>query len=121
MKITRIFTDESGETHFDELRETGVEFRSSAAYSRVIESNGLVYRETEPLGDRPALGDWHVAPQRQYVHFMCGKTEIEVSDGEKRILQTGDTLLVDDLTGKGHRNLRLHPDPELWVFVRAEA
>ena len=52
---------------------------------------------------------------------MRGKTEIEVSDGEKRILRTGDVLLVEDTTGKGHRNLRLHPDPELWVFVRAEA
>ena len=36
MKITRIYTDESGETHFDEQEETGVEFRSNAAYSRVI-------------------------------------------------------------------------------------
>ena len=34
MQITRIYTDESGETHFDTHEEPGVEFRSNAAYSR---------------------------------------------------------------------------------------
>jgi quercetin dioxygenase-like cupin family protein len=120
MKIARIYTDDFGETHFDEHEEAGVEFRNNAAYSREIGAYGLVYRETEPLGDRPALGDWHVAPCRQYVHFLRGETEIEVSDGEKRVFRAGDMFLVEDTTGKGHRNLRLHPNPELWVFVRAD-
>ncbi|MDA0663355.1 MAG: hypothetical protein O3B08_11040 [Proteobacteria bacterium] len=119
MKITRIYTDESGETHFDEHDEPGIEFRSNAGYSRVIDAYGLAFRETEPLGDRPALGDWHTAPQRQYVMFLRGETEIEVSDGEKRIFRTGDVFLVEDTTGKGHRNRRLSPEPELWAFARS--
>ena len=119
MRIVRIYADAAGKSHFDEITEQGVEFRIHAAFSRVIPAQGLAFKETGQQGDEPALGGWHVAPQRQYVLFLAGKTEIEASDGEKRILQAGDVLLVEDTTGKGHRNRRLSPDPELWAFVRA--
>lgn len=119
MKIARIYTDAEGETHFDEIEEPGVEFRSNADYTRAIDAYGLMFRTTEPLGDNPALGDWHTAPQRQYVMFLRGETEVEVSDGEKRVFRTGDVFLVEDTTGKGHRNRRLHKDPELWAFARS--
>jgi quercetin dioxygenase-like cupin family protein len=120
MKITRIYTDADGESHFDEHTEDGVEFRNHASYTRAIDAYGLVFRETEAMGDQPALGDWHTAPRRQYVLFAKGSTEVEVSDGEKRIMNPGDVLLVEDTTGKGHRNRRLSKEPELWVFVRAD-
>ncbi len=71
------------------------------------------------MGDEPALGRWHTAPQRQYVMFLAGETEIEVSDGEKRIFKTGDVFLVEDTTGKGHRNRRLRKDGELWAYIRS--
>ena len=119
MKITRIYTDEEGETHFDEVDEPMVEFRSNADYTRAIQAYGLMFRTTEPLGDDPPLGDWHTAPQRQYVMFLKGDSEVEVSDGEKRRFTSGDVFLVEDTTGNGHRNLRLHKDPELWAFARS--
>ena len=50
---------------------------------------------------------------------MIGETEIEMSDGEKRIVRAEDVLLVEDTAGKGHRKRRLSPDPEFWVFVRS--
>lgn len=119
MKMARIYTGADGETHFDEIEEQEIEFRSNAAYTRAIDAYGVMFRTTEPLGDQPALGDWHTAPQRQYVMFLKGETEIEVSDGAKRLFKTGDVFLVEDTTGKGHRNLRLHKEPELWAFARA--
>jgi hypothetical protein len=120
MKIVRLYADAAGESHFDELSEPGIEFRVNAAFSRVIDARGLMFKETEAQNGTPALGHWHTAPQRQYVLFLAGKTEIEASDGEKRILKTGDVLLVEDTFGKGHRNRRLSPEPELWAFVRSE-
>ena len=54
-----------------------------------------------------------------YVMFLKGDSEVEVSDGEKRRFTSGDVFLVEDTTGKGHRNLRLHKDPELWAFARS--
>lgn len=119
MMITRIYTDDQGETHFDEIEEPDVEFRGGGAYTRQIDTYGVAFRRTEPMGDEPALGDWHTAPQRQYILFLQGETAIEVSDGEKRTFRTGDVFLVEDTTGKGHRNRRLFRAPELWAQVRS--
>ena len=121
MKIIRIYTDEDGESHFDDLEEGGVEHRVNADFTRVIDAYGLALREAGPQGDAPSLGEWHPAPRRQYVLFLAGETEIEVSDGDKRILRAGAVLLVEDTFGKGHRNRRLSPEPELWASVRSHS
>ena len=122
VQITRIYSTDDGESHFDEISEEGVEFRNYADYSRAIDAYGLSFRETgSQADDEPDLGVWHVAPRRQYVLFLRGKTEIEVSDGEKRILTSGDVLLVEDTFGRGHRNRRLSGAPQLWAFVRSRA
>ena len=120
MKIIRIYNDLSGESHFDEHIESGVEFRNSSDYSRIIEAHSLVFKESSALNTASTVGEWHVAPRRQYVLFLKGNTEIEVSDGEKRIIKAGDVLLVEDTEGKGHRNLRLTQEAEVWAFVRAK-
>ena len=100
--------------------EDGIEFRNHVSYSLAIGAYGLAFRETGvQREDEPDLGDWHVAPRRQYVLFMKGRTQIEVSDGEKRLLSSGAVLLVEDTFGKGHRNRRLSCEPQLWAFVRA--
>ncbi|PPR63087.1 MAG: hypothetical protein CFH10_00623 [Alphaproteobacteria bacterium MarineAlpha4_Bin2] len=122
VQITRIYSTDDGESHFDELTEECVESRNYADYSRAIDVYGLSFRETgSQANGEPDLGAWHVAPRRQYVLFMRGKTEIEVSDGEKRILTSGDVLLVEDTFGRGHRNRRLSRAPQLWAFVRSNA
>ena len=46
MKITRIYTDGDGETHFDEIDEPDVEFRSGGAYTRQIDTYGVAFRAT---------------------------------------------------------------------------
>ena len=121
MKIIRLYADEAGESHFDELEEPGVEHRIGAAFSRAIDAYGLSFKEAPAVSEVPQLGDWHVAPRRKYVLFLAGHTEIETSDGDKRTLRTGDVLLVEDTHGKGHRNRRLGKEPELWAFVHANA
>jgi hypothetical protein len=121
VNIIRIYADDNGESHFDDLQEPGVEQRINANFTRAIDAYGLSFKETEQMGDEPALGAWHPAPRRQYVLFLAGETEIEVSDGEKRIIRAGDVLLVEDTFGKGHRNRRLSPTPELWAFVYSNA
>ena len=98
-----------------------VEDFEAGELSPELEGSCSAGRGAGPLGDDPVLGEWHTAPQRQYVMFLKGETEIEVSDGEKRHFKTGDVFLVEDTTGKGHRNLRLHKDPELWAFARSLA
>ena len=46
MKITRIYTDADGETHFDEIKEPMGEFLSQADYTRAIDAYGLMFRTT---------------------------------------------------------------------------
>ena len=47
-------------------------------------------------------GDWHPAPQRQWIIILSGELEVEVSDGEIRIFGPGSVVLVEDTFGKGH-------------------
>ena len=69
VQITRIYTTEDGESHFDELIEDGVEFRNYVSHSRAIGAYGLAFRETGvQREDEPDLGDWHVAPRRRVRH-----------------------------------------------------
>lgn len=119
MKIIRLYADPHGESHFDDIEETRVEHRVHADFTRIIDAYGLGFKEAGAQGDEPDLGEWHTAPQRQYVLILSGETEIEVSDGEKRVLKAGRVLLVEDTFGKGHRNRRLSRAPELWAFVRS--
>ena len=57
-----------------------------------------MFGEASPTYD---LG-WHPAPRRQYVINLDGAMQITASDGEVRTIGTGEVLLVEDTSGKGH-------------------
>ena len=61
--------------------------------------------------------DWHPAPRRQYVITLEGQTEIGLGDGTKRILNPGDVLLADDLTGRGHTTAVYGDKPRVSVAI----
>jgi hypothetical protein len=99
MRITRIYADPEGESHFEEieikLQDAGEIGRLSAPHP----VSSVIFRETTPDDDF----DWHCAPQRQFIVLLDGAIEIDASDGEKRRFGGGDVLLVEDTTGRGHR------------------
>jgi quercetin dioxygenase-like cupin family protein len=100
MKIARIWADAAGESHYQDLE---VEVAPSGPIGRVSELlpvTGMMLRENEPGYDF----DWHVAPRRQYIVMLEGLVEIQVSDGETRTFAPGEIILVEDLTGKGHKS-----------------
>lgn len=49
---------------------------------------------------------------------MSGNWEITTSDGEIRTFSTGDVLLVEDTTGKGHASRVISGEPSLALLVR---
>ncbi len=116
MRITRIFSDESGQSHFGEmdieLRDAGEIGRLSALY----DAKGIIFRENDAYYDY----DWHNAPRRQYIILLDGEIEVEVSDGEKRRFCGGDILLVEDVAGRGHRTRAVNNKPRKSVFVTLE-
>ena len=98
MRITHLYSDENGDSHFEDLEIELSELSRSGALSQRIPVTGLYFRRTEPDYDL----DWHNAPRRQYIVNLDGAVEITASDGERRIIGPGEVFFVEDVTGRGH-------------------
>ena len=98
MKITRLWVDADGETHFQDVEVEYAQNTEIGRLSEMIPVKGLIFREVQPSYDL----DWHNAPRKQYIVNLDAAVEITVSDGESRVLGPGEVFLVEDTTGKGH-------------------
>ncbi|RKX19986.1 MAG: cupin domain-containing protein [Candidatus Zixiibacteriota bacterium] len=105
MKYTQVYTDENGESHFQdvEIEFKSIDFAPPAPPLDI--SNAFPAIECSFL-KAPAkwFGDWHPAPFRQLHFYLAGEVEAETSDGEIRRFKQGDVVLVEDTIGKGHRS-----------------
>ena len=97
MQITRVYTGEDGQSHFEEI-EVALGDSRYGRLSALHAAEGVIFRET-PVGGEL---DFHNAPRRQFVVTLSGLVEIECGDGSKRQLGAGGILLADDTTGQGH-------------------
>lgn len=116
MNITRLYADRDGESHFGEIE---IDLNDSGPIGKLSEKlpvKSIIFRENDAGYDY----DWHNAPERQYIVLLDGEIEIEVSDGEKRLFRGGDVLLVEDVTGKGHRTRATNNKPRRSLFVTLE-
>jgi quercetin dioxygenase-like cupin family protein len=104
MKITRVYSGQDGESHFEEIE---------VDIGKLQPGDGIVFRHASP-GE---VNDWHVAPRRQYVINLSGHSEVEISDGTKQRFGPGDIFLVDDTTGRGHISRVVGPQPRVYVTV----
>jgi hypothetical protein len=118
MKCLRIFADETGESHFDDidipLVPKEVFPRVPALHVSAQHTATSVRFAWVPSGIRVA--DWHITPVRQLVIWLTGCVEFETSDGETRRCEPGAVVLVEDTFGKGH--ISRHPDEgQFLMFV----
>ncbi len=113
MKITRVYSDNKGESHFEDLKIPLNEAGPIGFLSDSIPVKDIIFREVEPSYDY----DFHTAPQRQYIVLLDGAIEIETSLGDKRQFKAGDVLLVEDTEGKGHKTKNLTPIRRKSIFV----
>jgi hypothetical protein len=114
MKVTKIYADPTGESHFEDL-DILLENKGTIgdlSDSQVV--SDLVFRENEATYD----WDFHHAPARQYIVLLDGAIEIETSDGEKRTFYGGEILLVEDTWGKGHRTRNIEAKRRRSLFIR---
>ncbi|NIP49118.1 MAG: hypothetical protein GWN55_16660 [Phycisphaerae bacterium] len=116
MKITRILSDEDGESHFEEIDIPLKDAGDIGALSETFPVTGIIFRETD--GDYDY--NWHNAPCRQFILMLDGSVEIEVSDGSRKTFHTGDILLAEDTTGRGHISRAVNKQPRKSVFVTLE-
>jgi len=111
--VTRIYSDKNGDSHFEDLTIDLKDQGEIGALSDNIPVKNIIFREVAPEYDY----DFHNAPQRQFIILMDGEIEIETSLGEKRIFGAGEILLVEDITGKGHKTRNLKPIRRKSVFI----
>jgi len=121
MKYARVFTDANGETHFEdiEVEYTVVEFAPPAPplnVSTLTTASKFGFLSAPPGW----YGDWHPAPQRQFIFYLAGEIEAEVSDGEVRRFGPGSVTLVEDTKGKGHTSRVVSSDEVLGVVVQLD-
>jgi hypothetical protein len=104
VKITRIFADEHGGSHFADAE---IPLASATLFPQLPPFQFT--RLSAPSGIKlfvvPAelsVFDLHTAPERQLAVSLNGTVEYETSDGDIRRFAAGDIVLVEDTTGRGH-------------------
>lgn len=112
-KITRIFADEYGESHFMDVKVPLEDKGKIGFLSTLQQAVGVTFRKVKPEYDY----GFHTAPNRQYIILLDGAIEIETSLGQKRIFEPGETLLVEDTFGKGHRTRNIRKAIRSSIFI----
>lgn len=113
MKFTKIFSDENGESHFEDMEIQLIDQGEIGFLSENIDVKKLQFRKVSAEYDY----DFHCAPQRQYIVLLDGGVEIETSLGEIRQFQTGEILLVENTLGKGHKTKNLERKERTSLFI----
>lgn len=121
MKIVRIYADEKGESHFEdiELQFSTVVFAPPAPpldLSNFSPAKNYGFLKASPGWS----GGWHPTPKRQVFFYLSGEIEAEVSDGEIRRCGPGTVALVEDTTGRGHKSKVIGKDQLLLAVVQLE-
>jgi hypothetical protein len=113
VKYFRIYTDEEGETHFEDVEVQLEEQNPQSFLSTLYPAIGLIFRRTPS----DQFLDWHPAPRRQFVVTLSGQAEVEASDGEVRQIGPGVVMLAEDLTGKGHITRGIGAEDRISLFI----
>lgn len=111
--ITRLYADEKGDSRFEDVSVPLQEKGTIGFLSEAQKAGTVVFRKVAASYDY----DFHTAPARQYIVLLDGSIEIETSLGDKRVFESGQVLLVEDITGKGHKTKNLTPQIRSSLFI----
>lgn len=113
MKITRIYNDNQGKSHFGDIDIPLSDGGPIGLLSEKYSADKVIFRET------PAdyHFEWHCAPARQLLFILKGRVEFTVSNGERRVFGGGDVLLLEDTEGEGHCSKALFNEIRHSIFV----
>jgi hypothetical protein len=116
MRIHNLYTDAGSQSHLRDIEVKWVEERRSSKLSKHLPATGIIFLETQAEHDI----DWHPAPRRQYIINLDAGVKITASDGESRVIGTGEIILVEDTTGKGHLSQHVEGKIRHSVFIPVE-
>ena len=113
IQITRIYSDNDGESHFEEMNIQLNDNGEIGFLSGKIPVKELIFRKVKSDYDY----DFHNTPQKQYILLLDGEIEIETSLGEKRTFTGGTILLLEDTEGKGHKTRNIQNMERRSIFI----
>lgn len=100
--LTRLYT---GADHCSHFIEDAIDFELSipkwsiwTSKAHPIEKGEWVFWQVL----QPTKLEWVNPPSRQLFFYLSGHIEITISSGETRSFHSGELLLAEDITGKGH-------------------
>jgi hypothetical protein len=119
LTYTRIFADESGMSHFEEL-PLELDHMDSTASVPAIEIAAPIAVSLARFSVMPPgfVADWHPAPRVQYSLHLSGELEVETGDGQVRRLGPGSIVRLEDVCGQGHRTRVIGDQPMVGVFLQ---
>ncbi len=113
MKITRLYSDENGESHFEDMDIPLKSAGEIGNLSDIYPVTGMMLRENPSDYNY----DWHPAPRKQYIVMLEGMLMVRVSDGEEKSFPPGSILLVEDTVGVGHKSWVPDGKPRKSLFI----
>ena len=111
--VTRVYSDANGDSHFEDITIPLNDNGEIGFLSNAQEAGTVIFRKVIEQYNY----DFHTAPARQYIILLDGIIEIETSLGAKRQFKTGEVLLVEDTTGKGHRTKNISTAIRSSIFI----
>lgn len=119
MKVSRIISDDEGESHFDDVVVPFAE----TEFIKGAQSLGVTHPwSAEAVSIAKIPSRWsdakHPTPVRQMVVFLSGLAEMTASDGESRVFEKGDIVMLEDVGGRGHGTRFLSDEESLVMLVR---
>lgn len=121
VNYVRVYADSIGESHFDDitidLNEIDFAPPAPPIFTSDLEpSSNYGFASVLPGWE----SEWHPAPKRQFMIYISGTIEAEVSDGEIRQFGPGSITLVEDTFGKGHKSRVVGGEPVVGVIIQLE-
>ncbi|TFH46730.1 MAG: cupin domain-containing protein [ANME-2 cluster archaeon] len=121
LKYVRVYADSTGESHFEDLtiNLNEIDFAPPAPpifTSDLNPSSNYGFASVLPGWE----SEWHPAPKRQFMIYLSGTIEAEVSDGEIRQFGPGSITLVEDIFGKGHKSRVVGNEKVVTVVIQLE-
>jgi hypothetical protein len=104
MKYLRLFADSEGESHCElvdaDFHPPDVTWsKMEALHTNGWRADEVFFRTQGSKGE----GEFHNAPRRQFFFMLSGHCDVETSDGRVVEVGPGGVILVEDVTGKGHK------------------
>lgn len=119
IKYVRLYADAQGKSHLQnlEIELHPTDFAPPAPildFSAIEPATGCGFARLPPNW----VGDWHPSPKRQWAFCLAGAMEYEVSGGETYRAGPGSVMLLEDISGQGHRSRIVSDDVAVMAVVQ---